>query len=353
MSINANRLVSITPRIIGAGSADLETNGLLLTQNALIPADSPALEFVTAAAVGNYFGAESPEADFANQYFSGVNNQQRAINRLFVARRINADAAAWIKSAPITAQLSELTAIKTGSLTISVNGTEKEVVNLDFSTAKSFSDVATELASAVGAVSGAFNSDQNAIILTTTETGDTASISFATKATTGTDVSALLGLTEDSGAVLSQGSDALTPAQNMNLVTSVSRNWVGFTTLYATEVAEASALAAWADIDDDYVFFDWSTDTKMLDQSTQSTTKAAQLAESNYNCLAMVYGTAQDAAAFLAVGASIDWSAIQGIKTWFAKSASGIKASVLSDEVAEALDDLKVNYVGAFATRNA
>ena len=123
--------------------------------------------------------------------------------------------------------------------------------------------------------------------------------------------------------------------------------------MYATEVAEASALAAWADIDDDYVYFDWSTDTKMLDQSTQSTTKAAQLAERNYNCLAMVYGTAQDAAAFLAVGASIDWSAIQGIKTWFAKSASGIKASVLSDEVAEALDDLKVNYVGAFATRNA
>ncbi|MFR1024934.1 MAG: hypothetical protein ACLSE8_00085 [Parasutterella sp.] len=52
------------------------------------------------------------------------------------------------------------------------------------------------------------------LTLTTTETGDTASISFATKATTGTDVAALhLGLTEDSGAVLSQGSDALTPAQ--------------------------------------------------------------------------------------------------------------------------------------------
>lgn len=353
MSINANRLVSITPRIISAGSADLETNGLLLTQNALIPAETPALEFVTAAAVGNYFGAESPEADFANQYFSGVNNQQKAINRLFVARRINADAAAWIKSAPITAQLSELTAIKTGSLTISVNGTEKEVVNLDFSTAKSFSDVATELASAVGAVSGAFNSDQNAIILTTTETGDTASISFATSASTGTDVSALLGLTSGAGAVLSQGTDALTAAQNMNLITTVSRNWVGFTTLYSTDLGEASALAAWADIDDDYVYFDWSTDTKMTNQSTQATTKAAQLAENNYNCLAMVYGTAQDAAAFLAVGASIDWSAIQGIKTWFAKSASGIKASVLSDEVAEALDDLRVNYVGAFATRNA
>ena len=118
---------------------------------------------------------------------------------------------------------------------------------------------------------------------------------------TSPELSVLLGLTEDSGAVLSQGSDALTPAQNMNLITSASRNWVGFTTLYVTEVAEASALASWADIDDDYVYFDWSTDTKMLDQSTQSTTKAALLAESNYNCLAMVYGTAQDAAAFLPV----------------------------------------------------
>lgn len=353
MSINASRLVSITPRVISAGSADLETNGLLLTQNALIPADTPALEFVTAASVGNYFGAESPEADFANQYFSGVNNQQRAVSRLFIARRINEDASAWIKSAPITAQLSELTAVTAGSLTISVNGTEKEVVNLDFSGAKSFSDVATELATAIGAVSGAYNSDQNAIILTTTETGDTASISFATSASTGTDVSALLGLTSGAGAVLSQGTGALTAAQNMNLITTVSRNWVGFTTLYSTELDEASALAAWADIDDDYVYFDWSTDTKMTNQSTQATTKAAQLAENNYNCLAMVYGTAQETAAFLAVGASIDWSAIQGIKTWFAKSASGIKASVLSDEVSEALDDLRVNYVGAFATRNA
>ena len=353
MSINASRLVSITPRVVSAGSADLETNGLLLTQNALIPADTPALEFVTAASVGNYFGAESPEADFANQYFSGVNNQQRAVSRLFIARRINEDAAAWIKSAPISAQLSELTAITAGSLTITVNGTEKEVVNLDFSSAKSFSDVAAELATAIGAVSGAYNSDQNAIILTTTETGDAASISLATSASTGTDVSALLGLTSGAGAVLSQGTDALTAAQNMNLITTVSRNWVGFTTLYSTELDEASALAAWADIDDDYVYFDWSTDSKMTNQSTQATTKAAQLAENNYNCLAMVYGTAQETAAFLAVGASIDWSAIQGIKTWFAKSASGIKASVLSDEVSEALDDLRVNYVGAFATRNA
>ena len=36
MSINANRLVSITPRVISGGSADLETNGLILTANTSI-----------------------------------------------------------------------------------------------------------------------------------------------------------------------------------------------------------------------------------------------------------------------------------------------------------------------------
>ncbi|MFR1027736.1 MAG: hypothetical protein ACLSE8_15675 [Parasutterella sp.] len=154
-------------------------------------------------------------------------------------------------------------------MTTSVKGTEKKVVNLDFSTAKSFSDVATELASAVGAVSGAFNSDQNVpSFLTTTETGDTASISFATKRDLQEQTCPHFSAwTEDSGAVLSQGSDALTPAQNMNL-------WLLLLLVTGSDsqpcmqqrLLRLPLLAAWADIDDDYVYFDWSTDTKMLDQ---------------------------------------------------------------------------------------
>ena len=34
--MNSNYLISITPRIVGAASADLETNGLLLTENVLL-----------------------------------------------------------------------------------------------------------------------------------------------------------------------------------------------------------------------------------------------------------------------------------------------------------------------------
>ena len=56
MSINANRLVSITPRVISGGSADLETNGLILTANTSIQGNVPAIEFNTVKEVGELFG---------------------------------------------------------------------------------------------------------------------------------------------------------------------------------------------------------------------------------------------------------------------------------------------------------
>ena len=55
MSINANRLVSITPRVISGGSADLETNGLILTANTSIQGNVPAMEFNTVKEVGEFF----------------------------------------------------------------------------------------------------------------------------------------------------------------------------------------------------------------------------------------------------------------------------------------------------------
>lgn len=353
MSINANFLVSITPRILSAGSADLVTNGLVLTKNSIIPSSDPALEFTTAQQVGEYFGMESAEYEFAAQYFTGVNNQQKAPEALFVARRISEEVPAWLSSAPLSLKLADLKSISDGSINLIVNGETKAITGIDLSGATSLSEAIESIATAISGVSGAYDSNRNVFTLITETTGDNASIEYATASTTGTDLGALLGFTQQAGAVLSEGSNALTEAENLNLITAVSRNWVGFTTLWETTLEEATAMAEWADIDDDYVLVDWSTDTKMLNQSTQQATKAYELSQLNFNCLCEVYGTAQYAALMLACGASIDWSALNGIKTWFAKTTSGLNANVVDDSVATSLDNLRVNYLGAFATRNA
>ena len=51
---------------------------------------------------------------------------------------------------------------------------------------------------------GAYNSDLNAFIFTTEQTGATATIGYATAGSGGTDLSTLLGLTQAAGAVLPQ-----------------------------------------------------------------------------------------------------------------------------------------------------
>ena len=354
MSIPSSYLVSLTPRTITGGSSDLETNGMVLTSTYLLPSGTPAMSFVSAAAVAEVFGASSAEAAFAQQYFSGLNNQQTAPKGLIVGLIMQEDLAAWIRSAPITATLEELKAVSDGTLTININGSPVEATGIDLSQANSFSDVATTVAAKMTGTTGAYNSDLNAFVFTTDDAGAKATVGYATTGSGGTDLSAMLGLTQTAGAVLSQGVAAMTPEQNLNAIVSVTANWSQFTTIAeVTEQDVAEAYAAWAEISDDYVYLFWSSDSKMTNPLTQSTTIAAAL-KTKYNCAVMVYTLSNAAAAaVLSYPATIKWDQEQGMKVLFGKSASGVPASVTEESIAAALDDLSVSYVGQFATRNA
>ncbi len=354
MSINASYLVSLTPRVLSGGSADLETNGMVLTSTYLLPTSAPAMSFTSAQAVADVFGAASPEAAFAQQYFTGLTNQAQAPKALIVGLNMQTEMAAWIQSAPITATLSELQAISDGALTINIDGSPVSATGIDLSEAQSLSEVATTVAAKLTGTTGAYNSDLNAFVFTTSQTGATASISYATAGSGGTDLSSMLGLTQAAGAVLSPGVAAMTPAQNLDAIVAVTANWSQFTTLdEVTEQETAEAYAAWADVADDYVYIFWSTDSKMTSQTTQSSTIAAAL-QNTYNCTVMLYTESNDAAAAaLAYPATIKWDQDQGMKVLFGKSATGIAASVTDETVAATLDALSVSYVGQFATRNA
>ena len=354
MSINANYLVSLPPRTITGGSSDLQTNGMVLTASPLLPADKPAMSFVSASAVAAVFGAESAEAAFAQQYFTGLINQQKTPDALIVGRLITENAAAWVRSAPITAKLADLKKITDGALTVEVNGTEVKATGIDLTNATSLSQVATLIAAKVAGTVGGYNSDLAEIILTTEATGEDATISFASAPESGTDLAALLGFTEDAGAVLSQGSKALTPAANLDAICNVTRNWTQFTTIEeVTDEETAQAYAAWAVGDsDDYVYVFWSSDDKMTNQLTADATIAKSL--SGYSTTFVFYcKTNAAAAAIVAYPATIKWDANQGMKVLFGKQVTGVPAIVTTETAAAALDALKVSYLGEFATRNA
>lgn len=371
MSISASHIVQMSSRVISGGSSDLETNGMLLTKSALIPTSQPAMLFSSAEAVANMFGATSDEAVFAQQYFVGCTNQQKAVSTLVIGRRMDEDAHAWIRGGQIDADLAAFKAVTDGALSITINGEVKSAQALDLSEATSMSEVAVKVAEALTGVTGAYDSNLKSFTFTTETTGADASIGYATAAAAasvgagvvgeatvaaqdgGTDLSAMLCLTQEAGAVLSKGAAARTETEDLNAICTVTRNWVGFTTLWEAETEEAEAFAAWADASgDDYCYIDWSLDDNMTNQLTQSGTKAATLMDT-YNCACTIYGSAQDAAFVMGVGASIAWTRTQGMKTWFAKTASGITPRVTDESVADALEAIRCNYTGEFATRNA
>ena len=346
MSIKAGYLVAITPRTISAGASDLETNGMLLTKSTLLPSGTPAMAFASAAAVAAFFGDASDEAVFAQQYFTGLTNQQKAPTSLVIGRRIDEDAPAWIRGGAISADLAAFKKVTDGAMKITIDGAEKTATAVDLSSATSLSEVVQTIATALTGCTGSYDSTTNTFTFTSSTDGASSTVSYASAGDSGTDLSAMLCMTQAEGAVLSQGVDAMTEAATLDAIRAVTANWAQFTTLWeATEQDEAEAYAAWADIDDDYVYVFWSSDRNMESTLTQDSTIAKAL-QDKYNCVFMIYSLDFSTAAFaLAYPATIKWDATQGMKVIFGKSASGLSPMVTDEQVATALDALGVSYV--------
>lgn len=98
---------------------------------------------------------------------------------------------------------ASLTSISDGAFKISVNGDEKDITGLNFASADDINGVVTVLTGKIDGVTVTANKES--LILTTTETGSAATLAFASAGSTGTDVSALLGLTSGAGASVVNG----------------------------------------------------------------------------------------------------------------------------------------------------
>ena len=111
-----------------------------------------------------------------------------------------------------TLSVNNVKAVTNGGFDITVASTLYEVAALDFSSVNTVSDVATILQAAIttASVPVTVKAVGNGVVLTTTDTGASATITFASapSTTAGTkDASAVLGLTSAAGATVTAGSD--------------------------------------------------------------------------------------------------------------------------------------------------
>lgn len=350
MTIGANQIVSVPPRVINAGGTDLEITGLFLTTNPLCVYPG-TLAYTSANAVGEYFGFESAEYGAAQKYFLGYDNSFAKPRRVHFARLVS-QAIAGSLIGGMAASVDELKKITAGGLSITVDGQEKTVTTLDLSSITTQSDAAVALQGQLTGTSVQYNSNLGAFVITSSTTGAASTVSVATDTESGQNLATLMGLTQDAGAVVSAGSDALQPAANMASITNITQNWVSFTTLDEQEDDVVLALAQWAnDSNGEYLYVPYTTAAGDTNPNG-SGTLPKQLAEMNPEGVALVYGTLEHAILILSIGACIDWNRNNALVTYAFKSQSGLEAYVTDDTTAANCVTLKMSFYGKWATRN-
>lgn len=349
-SIPASAIVNVQPAVISAGGSGLDIIGLMLTDSSRVPVGS-RLSFASAPDVSAYFGPLSTEATLAAIYFAGYDNSTIKPSRLLFWRYAQDDISGFVRGASINdLTLSELQAL-TGTLTITVAGVAKTSASIDLSGASSFSNAAALIQAAFTSPNFAvtYDSVSGAFVFTSTPTGDTATMTYVS----GT-LAAGLRLTQAAGAVISQGADAMTPAEAMGDVVDATQNFVAFMTAFGTDDAEKIGFGAWADSQNNrYLYVSW--DDNAAAKGTGDTTSAlAQAIADGYGSICGIYDPHNGAsvAAFLMGSiASINFNAANGRATLAFRTGS-VNPGVTNSTIAANLQANGYNFVGSYATAN-
>lgn len=353
-TIPASAIVNVNPGVIGSGGSALNLQALVLTGSQRVPVGQ-VLSFPTNASVISFFGDQTTESIIAADYFAGFLNSNVKPGSILFAQYNSAAVPAWLRGGSMSGlSLSQLQALN-GVLTITVNGTAVTSGTINLSAATSFSNAATIIQTAFSTFAGivSYDSTSGAFVFTTTLTGATASINFAT----GT-LSAGLKLTSATGATKSQGAASATPAALMNSLRLITQNWATFMLAFDPDNGSGNTLkmqfATWTAQQNNAVGFAcWDTDITPTASTNASASMGQLLKTANASGTYLIYAPDYNLAAFLCGAlASIDFEEHNGRATMAFKSGSGMLPTVFDSTSAANLEANGYNYYGAFATAN-
>lgn len=349
MSIDAKSLVDIQSRVITAGLTGIEMNSVFLSQSSSIPANIP-VSFTNSDSVGDYFGRTSNEYALSVNYFLADDNKQKNPSALYFYRFISDAVAGWLRGGNVqtVSSVASIAAITDGSLKLSIDGVEKEYTGIDFSGIVSYSQVASTIQTAMnGDATVEYDANFKAFVITSSTTGENSSVGYAVEPETGTDLSSILSLNADN-ALISAGSDAKEPSDNMVDLLKQLKNFVSFMSVFDEDNETRLALAQWCN----------SQGTRFVYLAND--TSANALTPNNDNCFAKQvkdyfgvfcgYNTKEFLAFVAGFIAAIDWSRANGRKTLAYKSQAGLGPTVTEDSQATALLSNGYNFYGAYAT---
>lgn len=197
-----------------------------------------------------------------------------------------------------------------------------------------------------------FDSVSSAFVVTSGITGAASTIAYAT----GT-LAAGLDLTQATGAVLSQGAVAATPAGAMTSLTKVTTNFATFATAFdpdnGTGNVQKQAFSTWtAQQNNRYLYAAWDPDQSPTSVVPATTSLGYIVDQANMSGVVPIYKDVNQAAFLMGMIASIDFGARAGRITTKFKSQSGLAATVTDATTYSNLKANGYNSYAQFATAN-
>lgn len=200
-----------------------------------------------------------------------------------------------------------------------------------------------------------YDSISGGFLITSGSSGASSTVAFPT----GT-IAVPLFLTSATGAILSQGSAANTPASFMTSVVDITQNWATFMIITDPDggngCEQKILFSQWVNATNNrYAYIALDTDQSPRASNAATTSFGNRIAAADYSgtCAISAVNYSQRYDAFICgSAASINFEALNGRITFAYKGQSGLIADVTTGTVATNLEANGYNFYGAYATAN-
>lgn len=188
-----SRLIDVTINMspLAAQGANLNT-ALILGASAVIDTGERMRSYGKIDSVGADYSTASPEYKAALLYFQ----QTPQPSKLYIGRWAKTATSGLLRGAVLSAAQKDMalwTAITNGAFKINVDGTDKVLSGLSFAAQTNLNGVASVIDTALTGASVVWNGSQ--FVVTSDTTGTSSTVGYAVAPVSGTDISAMLGLT--------------------------------------------------------------------------------------------------------------------------------------------------------------
>lgn len=346
MAISLSKIAQMLPGVLKATGTAIDLNGLFLTDSAYAPVGAVP-SFSSADEVKAYFGSASIEYTAAVLYFAAFTGKTQMPGKLYFSRFNTAAVAAFLRSGSHAATTLAQLKLLSGTLTLTVDGTEETSAAINLSGATSFDNAAELIETGIGSsVVVTWDSVLKKFIITSATTGSESSITFADDGT----LAAGLKLTEATGAVISQGAAPAVVDDIFTAILAKEQDWVTFSTTFAVTKDQANAFSLWTNSQNHrFAYVPWDSSGTAIVAGSASALVYDIINTYSYNDTCPVYGYPNHSANAMGFVAALNFGQANGRCSLNGRQCAGLLPMISNDTDYEAALTNGYNFYGKYA----